>query len=73
METALAEAKTPAEAAKLPGLATQLAVAAAWSPNPKKPPLYFDMPFGDRLEMTFRRLYTAQGVHNYFWKARPGR
>lgn len=28
---------------------------------------------GDRLEMTFRRLYTAQGVHNYFWKARPGR
>ena len=21
--------------------------AAAWSPNPKKPPLYFDMPFGD--------------------------
>jgi S-formylglutathione hydrolase FrmB len=47
MEAALAEAKTPAEAAKLPGLATQLAVAAAWSPNPRKPPLYFDMPFGD--------------------------
>ena len=46
-EAALAEAKTPAEAAKLPGIATQLAVAAAWSPNPKKPPLYFDMPFGD--------------------------
>jgi hypothetical protein len=23
------------------------------------------------VEMTFRRLYTAQGVHNYFWKARP--
>jgi len=21
--------------------------------------------------MTFRRLYTAEGVHNYFWKARP--
>ena len=47
MEASLAEAKTPAEAAKLPGLSTQLAVAAAWSPNPKKPPLYFDMPFGD--------------------------
>ena len=47
METALADAKSPAEAAKLTGLATQLAVAAAWSPNPKKPPLYFDMPFGD--------------------------
>jgi hydroxymethylglutaryl-CoA synthase len=28
---------------------------------------------GDNLEMTFRRLFTAQGVHNYFWKARPGR
>jgi hydroxymethylglutaryl-CoA synthase len=26
---------------------------------------------GTRVEMTFRRLYTAQGVHNYFWKARP--
>ena len=26
---------------------------------------------GDRLEMTFRRLLTAGGVHNYFWKARP--
>jgi len=21
--------------------------------------------------MTFRRLFTADGVHNYFWKARP--
>jgi uncharacterized OB-fold protein len=28
---------------------------------------------GDRLEMTFRRFYTGQGVHNYFWKARPVR
>ena len=26
---------------------------------------------GQRVEMTFRRLYTADGVHNYFWKARP--
>ena len=26
---------------------------------------------GDRVEMTFRKLYTAGGVHNYFWKARP--
>ena len=26
---------------------------------------------GDRVEMTFRKLYTANGVHNYFWKARP--
>ena len=28
---------------------------------------------GDRVEMTFRRLFTASGVHNYFWKARPPR
>ncbi len=28
---------------------------------------------GDRVEMTFRRLFTADGVHNYFWKARPAR
>jgi uncharacterized OB-fold protein len=26
---------------------------------------------GDRVEMTFRRLYTQDGVHDYFWKARP--
>jgi 3-hydroxy-3-methylglutaryl CoA synthase len=26
---------------------------------------------GNRVEMTFRRLFTANGVHNYFWKARP--
>jgi len=26
---------------------------------------------GDRVTMTFRRLYTSGGVHNYFWKARP--
>jgi|SRR5579871_2826496 len=26
---------------------------------------------GLRAEMTFRRLATAAGVHNYFWKARP--
>jgi 3-hydroxy-3-methylglutaryl CoA synthase/uncharacterized OB-fold protein len=25
------------------------------------------------VEMTFRRLITANGVHNYFWKARPAR
>jgi uncharacterized OB-fold protein len=30
---------------------------------------------GQRVEMTFRRLYTAPlgHVHNYFWKARPVR
>ncbi len=28
---------------------------------------------GDRVEMTFRKLYTVDGIHNYFWKARPVR
>lgn len=30
-----------------------------------------ELAIGDEVEMTFRRLYTAGGVHNYFWKARP--
>jgi uncharacterized OB-fold protein len=28
---------------------------------------------GDRVEMTFRRLFTADGIHDYYWKARPVR
>ncbi len=32
-----------------------------------------EVAIGNQLEMTFRRLYTGQGVHNYFWKARPRR
>jgi 3-hydroxy-3-methylglutaryl CoA synthase len=28
---------------------------------------------GMRVEMTFRRLHTADGIHNYFWKGRPVR
>jgi 3-hydroxy-3-methylglutaryl CoA synthase len=30
-----------------------------------------ELSIGDRVSMTFRRIWTAQGVHNYFWKARP--
>jgi len=30
-----------------------------------------ELSIGDRVQMTFRRVWTAQGVHNYFWKARP--
>ncbi len=32
-----------------------------------------DVAVGSRVEMTFRRLVTADGIHNYFWKARPVR
>ena len=44
-EKALEAVKTAADSAKLPfGLRAQLASAAAWSPNPKNPPLYLDLP-----------------------------
>lgn len=42
---ALETVKLPGDSAKLPFLLrAQLASAAAWSPNPKKPPLYLDLP-----------------------------
>jgi|WetSurMetagenome_2_1015567.scaffolds.fasta_scaffold67843_3 enterochelin esterase-like enzyme len=40
--------KGPADSAPLPFMArAQLASAAAWSPNPKKPPLFLDLPTAD--------------------------
>jgi len=30
-----------------------------------------EVDIGTRLELTFRKLYTTGGVHNYFWKVRP--
>jgi enterochelin esterase-like enzyme len=48
-EAALAAVKTPDQSATLPFLLrAQLASAAAWSPNPKAPPLYLDLPLGDK-------------------------
>lgn len=45
MEKALEAVKTPADSSTLNfGLRAQLATAAAWSPNPKNPPLYLDLP-----------------------------
>ena len=50
-DEALAAVKTPADSAKLPfGLRAQLASAAAWSPNPKNPPLYLDLPIGEQTQ-----------------------
>ena len=47
-EKALEAVKTAADSAKLPfGLRAQLASAAAWSPDPKNPPLYLDLPVKD--------------------------
>jgi len=45
IEKALDAVKTPEDSAKLQFFArAQLASAAAWSPDPKKPPLYLDLP-----------------------------
>ena len=48
VEKALESVKTPEDSAKLPFFPrAQLATAAAWSPNPKNPPLYLDLPTKD--------------------------
>lgn len=45
IEKALESVKTPEDSAKLQFFPrAQLASAAAWSPNPKNPPLYLDLP-----------------------------
>ena len=45
---ALEAVKSPSDSANLPFFArAQLATAAAWSPNPKNPPLYLDLPVKD--------------------------
>jgi S-formylglutathione hydrolase FrmB len=47
-EKTLEAVKTPEDSAKLPFFArAQLATAAAWSPDPKNPPLYLDLPTKD--------------------------
>jgi hypothetical protein len=48
-EKKVADAKSPADlAAQSPGFASaQYASAAAWAPDPKNPPLYFDLPTKD--------------------------
>jgi len=45
IDSVLQTVKTPEQSASLPFFArAQLASAAAWSPNPKNPPLYLDLP-----------------------------
>ncbi len=51
IEKALESVKTPEDSAKLQFFArAQLASAAAWSPDPKNPPLYLDLPYKDGVE-----------------------
>ena len=77
MEKSLEAVKTPEDSAKLPFFArAQLASAAAWSPDPKNPPLYFDLPVKDgvlqpdvRGEVGGER---STGLHRpVHWKSAP--
>jgi S-formylglutathione hydrolase FrmB len=47
MDKAIASAQSPAEAAKAARMPAALGTAAAWSPNPKNPPLYLDLAVKD--------------------------
>ncbi len=71
-EKKVVAAKTPADlAAASPGFgAAQYATAAAWAPNPKNPPLYFDLPTKDGVPVPeVEAKYTANAplvfVHQY--------
>jgi len=69
---ALAAVKTAADSAKLPfGLRAQLASAAAWSPNPKNPPLYLDLPIGDN-ETAILAKWTANAPLAFIDQYVPG-
>ena len=50
---------------------TSTAAAACRSSSPTSTSTTLQI--GDRVEMTFRKLFTADDIHNYFWKARPVR
>lgn len=48
LEKAVAAMKSPTDSSALPFLSrAQLATAAAWSPDPQRPPLYLDLPTQD--------------------------
>ncbi|MGA9671927.1 MAG: alpha/beta fold hydrolase [Terracidiphilus sp.] len=71
-EKKAAAAKSPADLAALsPGFgAAQYATAAAWAPNPKNPPLYFDLPTKDGVPVPeIQAKFTANAplvfVHQY--------
>jgi len=51
-EKAVRALKSPADSAALPWYVhPQLAFAAAWSPDPKRPPLYFDLPLDNGMAL----------------------
>ena len=73
-QAALEAVKAPADSATLPFLLrAQMASAAAWSPNPKKPPLYLDLPIGDKQQEVLAK-WTANSplafLDQYAWALR---
>lgn len=73
-QAALEAVKSPADSASLPFLLrAQMASAAAWSPNPKNPPLYLDLPFGDKQQEVLAK-WTANSplafLDQYAWALR---
>jgi enterochelin esterase-like enzyme len=64
-EEAVAAVKERADMAKLPSaIRSQLAAASAWSPNPAKPPLYLDLPFGEKQQEVLGR-WAANAALNF--------
>jgi S-formylglutathione hydrolase FrmB len=71
-DEALAAVRTAADSAKLPfGLRAQLASAAAWSPNPGNPPLFLDLPSGDK-EQTVLAKWAANAPLAFIDQYIPG-
>ena len=73
-QAALEAVKAPGDSATLPFLLrAQMASAAAWSPNPKKPPLYLDLPIGDKQQEVLAK-WTANSplafLDQYAWALR---
>ncbi len=67
-QAALAALKSPADAANLSfPLRATLATAAAWSPDPRNPPLYLDLPFEkDVLQPQIAAKWTANAPLAFF-------
>ncbi len=78
-DKALEAVKTPADSAALSFmLRAQLATAAAWSPNPKNPPLYLDLPVKNgEVQQDVLARWTANAplafVHQYIGNLRQYR
>lgn len=75
-EAAVAASPGPSASASLPGgIRSQMAAAAAWTPNPDNPPFYLDLPWRDgELQQSVIDRWTANAplvfVHQYIGELR---